>query len=172
MPEVERRPGAPQYAAHRADILKGITNSIHTLPNVTLRTNARVMGVDMDAPSVTMHDGTTLAADVLIGADGMSLILTRTLPIYSPASEGVKSACRKKLYQSLGLTDKARPTGDAAFRAMIPLQRIQDPELVDFVKTPITTRWIGPGRHVQGFPIRDHNLYNLVSITTLSAPNL
>src|ERR1700744_410420 len=84
MPEVERRHGAPQYAAHRADILKGITNGIHTLPNVTLRTNARVIGVDMDAPSVTIHDGTTLAADVVIGADGMFLILTRTLPIYSP----------------------------------------------------------------------------------------
>ncbi|KIW29782.1 uncharacterized protein PV07_05570 [Cladophialophora immunda] len=144
MPEVEKRHGSPQYAAHRADILKGITEGIHRLPNVTVKVNSRVMNIDTEGPSVTLSDGSTLKADVVVGADG------------------VKSTCRKVLYQKLGLTDRARPTGDAAFRVMIPLQRIQDQKLIEFVKTPVATRWIGPGRHVQGFPIRDHSLYNMV----------
>jgi salicylate hydroxylase len=79
MPEVEALHGAPQYVAHRADILKGITDGIRPLPNVTLQTNSRVVNVDMDKPSVTLSDGTTLVADVVVGADGRSLILKSLL---------------------------------------------------------------------------------------------
>lgn len=161
MPEVESKHGAPQYAVHRADILKGITDAIRTLPNVTLQTNSRVVGVNMETPSVSLINGTTLVADVVVGADGDPIHLFR-LHSTDPSATGVKSTCRKILYQRLGLSDYARPTGDAAFRAMIPLERIKDPALIKFVKTPIATRWIGPGRHVQGFPIRGHEWYNMV----------
>ncbi|KIX04829.1 uncharacterized protein Z518_05700 [Rhinocladiella mackenziei CBS 650.93] len=87
----------------------------YALPNVTLKVNSKVVDVDMDTPSVTLSDGSTLVSDLIVGADG------------------VKSTCRRLLYQRLGLSDKARPTGDAAFRVMIPLE---------FVKTPVATRWL------------------------------
>ena len=67
------------------------------------------------------------------------------------------------MYKQLGLVDKARPTGDAAFRVMIPIDQMNDPELQAFASDPVGTRWMGPGRHVQGYPIRHGNLYNMVS---------
>lgn len=75
----------------------------------------------------------------------------------------MKSTCRKLVYQRLEKVDKVIPTGDAAFRAMIPLEKIQDPDLRAFVQRPIATRWMGGGRHVQGYPIRHGQLYNMVS---------
>lgn len=66
------------------------------------------------------------------------------------------------IYEKLSLVDKAIPTGDAAYRAVIPLEKITDPELREFVTKPMATRWMGPDRHIQGYPIRHGKLYNLV----------
>jgi salicylate hydroxylase len=77
---------------------------------------------------------------------------------------GWKSTTRQLMYKRLGLVDKARPTGDAAFRALIPIDKISDPELQAFVSDPVGTRWMGPGRHIQGYPIRHKKLYNMVSV--------
>ncbi len=142
MPEIENRHGAPQYAVHRADLQYALLEEAETVAEV--RINSIVVDVDFDKPSVTLHDGTVLDADVVIGADGM------------------KSTCRKLIYQHLGLIDKARPTGDAAFRALIPLDHVTDPELRKFVTDHAATRWMGPDRHVQGYPIRNGNMYNMV----------
>jgi len=65
-------------------------------------------------------------------------------------NKGLKSTCRKLIYQQLGLVDRARPTGDAAFRVMIHLRDVVDPTIREFMSAPIITRWLGPGRHVDG----------------------
>lgn len=76
----------------------------------------------------------------------------------------MKSTCRRLIYEALGLVDRATPTGDAAFRACLPLEKVTDPELLSFVTEPVATRWMGDGRHIQGYPIRQGSLYNLVWI--------
>lgn len=76
----------------------------------------------------------------------------------------MKSTCRRLIYNKLGLRDNARPTGDAAFRACIPLSAVTDPELRSFMTDPVATRWMGPDRHVQGYPIRHGNIYNMVRL--------
>jgi salicylate hydroxylase len=81
---------------------------------------------------------------------------------------GMKSLCRKLIYEKLGLVDKATPTGDAAFRACIPLENVTDPELRAFVTEPVATRWMGEGRHIQAYPIRHGNLYNMVRMVSFS----
>jgi salicylate hydroxylase len=81
---------------------------------------------------------------------------------------GMKSTCRRLIYEYLGLLDKATPTGDAAFRACIPLDKITDPELRAFVTERVATRWMGEGRHVQAYPIRQGKLYNMVNTQALS----
>lgn len=75
---------------------------------------------------------------------------------------GLKSTARRLLYNRLNLVDKTRPTGDAAFRALVPLKNVEDPELRGFMTDLAATRWMGAGRHVQGYPIRHGALYNLV----------
>ncbi|OAG45498.1 hypothetical protein AYO21_00134 [Fonsecaea monophora] len=137
MPEIERRHGAPQYAIHRADLHEALMGEAEAVAEV--RINSMVTSLDFDKPSVTLSDGSVLEADVVIGADGARLI-----------------------YQKLGLLDKAKPTGDAAFRACIPLEFVTDPELRAFITEPVATRWMGPDRHVQAYPIRHGSLYNMV----------
>ena len=48
------------------------------------------------------------------------------------------------------------------FRALIPLEHITDPELRSFVTDHAATWWMGPDRHVQGYPISNRNMYNVV----------
>ena len=72
------------------------------------------------------------------------------------------------MYEKLGLVDRPTPTGDAAFRACIPIEEVTGPELHEFVTKPMVTRWLGPGCHIQGYPIRHGRLYNMVR--TISDP--
>ena len=99
---------------------------------------------------------------LLLAQTVIEMLFQLMIESHAHGSAGMKSTCRKLMYQKLGLVDKARPTGDAAFRAMIPLDTVTDPELRKFMTEPIATRWMGPDRHVQGYPIRHGNLYNMV----------
>ena len=102
MPKVEQVHGAPQYVVHRPELLNTFLEGGRALPTVTLKMNSHVECVDFDTPSVTLRNGKTYTADVVI------------------ASDGLKSVCRSVLFNKLGLVDKARPTGDAAYRIVIP----------------------------------------------------
>jgi salicylate hydroxylase len=102
MPKVQQIHGAPQYVVHRPELLNTFLEGGLALPTVTLKTNAHVEKVDFDKPSVTSRNGEEYTADVVIAADGL------------------KSVCRAVLFDKLGLVDKARPTGDAAYRIVIP----------------------------------------------------
>jgi salicylate hydroxylase len=106
MPKIEEVHGAPQYVVHRPELLNTFLEGGLALPTVTLRTNSHVETVDFDAPSVTLRGGETCTADVVIAADGL------------------KSVCRARLFKKLGLIDKARPTGDAAYRIVIPAESL------------------------------------------------
>jgi salicylate hydroxylase len=104
MPKIEQVHGAPQYVVHRPELLSTFLEGALALPTVTLKTKSHVESVDFDAPSVTLQGGETHRADVVIAADGL------------------KSVCRAQLFRKLGLVDKARPTGDAAYRIVIPAE--------------------------------------------------
>ncbi|KIW62487.1 hypothetical protein PV04_10660 [Phialophora macrospora] len=142
MPEVERRHGAPQYVIHRADLHAALLEEAETVADI--RTDSTVVAISFEQSAATLASGAKLEADVIVGADGM------------------KSTCRKLIYEALGLSDKARPTGDAAFRACIPLGVVTDPDLRAFMTEPVATRWMGPDRHIQGYPIRHGAVYNMV----------
>lgn len=106
MPKIEQVHGAPQYVVHRSELLNTFLEGGLALPTVTLKTNAHVESVDFDAPSVTLRGGETHTADVVIAADGL------------------KSVCRALLFKKLGLVDKAKPSGDAAYRIVIPAESL------------------------------------------------
>jgi salicylate hydroxylase len=120
MPMIEQIHGAPQYVVHRPELLNTFLEGGLALPTVTVKTNSHVESVDFNAPSVTLRNGETHRADVVIAADGL------------------KSVCRSYMFKKLGLEDKARPTGDAAYRIIIPAESLLvDPTLKGYIEKPV-----------------------------------
>lgn len=136
-----------QYVIHRSELLRIISAAVLDLPNTTLIGSSHVSRVDFFAPSVFLSSGQVVKADVVFGADG------------------TRSCLRKQLLLCAGVIDKAEPTGDAAFRIMIPHSQMRDdPDLEALISEPAGTRWMGPERHVMGYPIGRHEHFNLVLI--------
>lgn len=135
-----------QVVIHRADLHNALLQRALALPNVCLRENSPVTDVVFDpaSPSVTLgKTGTVVHGDVVIAADG------------------IKSGIRGLLLEDSALG--AIPTGDAAYRIMLPRSIMeQDAELKGLLEEPQATRWIGPNRHVIAYPVRKHELYNVV----------
>ncbi|KDQ50681.1 hypothetical protein JAAARDRAFT_41875 [Jaapia argillacea MUCL 33604] len=137
--------GAPYYHMHRADFHKLLFDL--AAPNMELRLNSTVVSVSPSSPSnpqpsVTLASGEVIKGDMIVGCDG------------------VKSCIREVV---LGKKVVADPTGDAAYRAIIPTDlMLQDPELRPFVETPEMTAWMAPGRHLMAYNIRAKKEFNLV----------
>ncbi|OQE26651.1 hypothetical protein PENSTE_c005G10326 [Penicillium steckii] len=132
-----------QVVIHRADLHNALVEKALNLDNVHLRENCFVSSVNFNPASVTLADGSIVRGDVVIGADG------------------IKSTVRGHLLEDPRID--AIPTGDAAYRIMLPRSTMErDPELKKLVEEPQATRWLGPGRHIIAYPVRNHDLYNVV----------
>ncbi|KAL4073711.1 hypothetical protein V8B97DRAFT_1865579 [Scleroderma yunnanense] len=141
---MEKNYGAPYYHIHRADFHRILYDLAE--PYVDIRTNCRVVFMDPSRPSLKLQTGEIIYADLLIGADG------------------VKSISRQYV---VGKPDEPTPTGDAAYRAVIPTELLlADPDLKDLVETPEMVGWLGPQRHIMGYNIRAKKEYNLVMCHT------
>lgn len=87
----------------------------------------------LTADSITLANGTTLGDfDVIIGADGLhSIVRASIVP-----------------------DNSLQRTGEAAYRATVPMAKLnEDAELKELVAGNVCTTWIGPGRHVTGYPM-------------------
>jgi salicylate hydroxylase len=73
--------GFPYFLIHRGDLHKVLLDKAREV-GVVIRTNSLVSTVDQETPSITLEDGSTHRADLIIGADGTSgdtaLISTKT----------------------------------------------------------------------------------------------
>lgn len=128
---------------HRADLHNALLETALSFENVTLRVNSFVTEVDFDTPEVFLADGSRFRGDVVVAADG------------------IKSTIRPKLLQDE--TIKVAPTGDAAYRLILSREQMLANDLLkELVDQPLVTRWIGPGRHIVGYPLRNHERYNVV----------
>jgi salicylate hydroxylase len=102
-------------------------------PFMTLRLNCRVVSLDPSVPNLALESGEVVKADVIIGADG------------------VNSTVREFV---VGGPDKPIPTGDAAYRAIIPsAELLKDPDLKELIEYPEMTGWMGPNKHIMGYGI-------------------
>ena len=132
-----------QVVIHRADLHNAIINRASALPNIELRENSPVTDVQFYPASVSLANGEIIHGDVVIGADG------------------IKSMIRSHLLEDS--TIKALATGDAAYRIMIPRHIMEkDAEFKKLIDEPQATRWLGPSRHIIAYPVRKHELYNVV----------
>jgi salicylate hydroxylase len=119
-----RRFGAPYYAVHRADLHDGLLSLV---PPDRVHLGARLVAVTQGADEARLHlaDGTTVTADLVVGADG----------IHSIAREQI-------------VTDQPRYSGQTIYRGLVPADRV--PFLVT---EPRVRLWLGPDQHVVCYPV-------------------
>jgi salicylate hydroxylase len=122
--ECERRFGAPYYAVHRADLHASL---LSVVPPDRVRLGARLVAVTQDADEARLHlaDGTTVAADLVVGADG----------IHSIAREQI-------------VADEPRYSGQTIYRGLVPAERV--PHLLT---EPRVRLWFGPDQHCVCYPV-------------------
>lgn len=141
----ERLYGAHCYVAHRGDLLALFRDAI---PAGALRLDHRCIEVRQDEreAELTFVDRagrtSTVAADVVIGADG------------------IHSAVRPSVAPKVD----ARFSGLCAFRCLVPAERVPAIAL-----RPVQTLWLGPGRHFVHYPISAGRLVNVVAIAPAGA---
>ncbi|KAI1407234.1 FAD binding domain protein [Hypoxylon sp. FL1857] len=132
--------GAPFWDLHRADLQEALVRRAQSL-GVAIILGADVQHVDFQHAAVTTQDGRTVHGDLVLGADGLW------------------SRTRSFL---LGRQLSPKPTGDLAYRIILNLEDIGDPELRDLVSKPSVNFWVGPESHVVGYSLRQGRTYNLV----------
>lgn len=104
-------------------------------PYMKLLLGARVKCVIKSSthPKIVLESGRTMTADLIIGADGVHSV--------------VRQAILHRAVIEL-------PTGDAAYRALIPSEiLLQDDDLKGLVKEPQYMCWMGPQCHIVGYCI-------------------
>ena len=133
---VEATFGAPHYQAHRADLLLAL---LRAFPAERLHAGERCVGLHQDGDRVTAEfaSGARVAADVVVGADGIHSTVRRLL---------------------LG-ADSPRFTGCAAYRGLVPADRLAHLDL------PVECEiWMGPGQHFVHYFVQGGRLVNFVAV--------
>ncbi|EED23092.1 salicylate hydroxylase, putative [Talaromyces stipitatus ATCC 10500] len=134
-----------QLTIHRADLHNALIEKALSLPNVQLLVNSHVVDVNFDKTEVILADGRVISGDVVLAADG------------------IKSNIRPKILNDN--TIKVQPTGDAAYRITLSREEmLAHPVLRDMIDQSRATRWIGPGCHIVAYPLRNHELFNVVLV--------
>jgi salicylate hydroxylase len=132
-----RRYGAHGYFIHRADLLDIL---LSVVPAELIELGRKCIKVEQDGgvARLSFEDGSTAEADVVIGADGIhSAVRDAVVPDAAPTTF----------------------SGLCAWRCLVPAR--QAPQ---FALRPTQTLWVGPGRHVAHYPIRDRSWVNAVAI--------
>jgi salicylate hydroxylase len=131
----ERLYGEHTYTAHRADLLGVIESRV---PPEHIALGRKCVGIDSAGGALRLRfaDGRTVAADVVIGADG------------------VHSTVRSALFG----TAPAAYSGLSAFRALVPADQAPG-----FARQPTQTLWLGPGHHLVHYPVSAGEFVNLVA---------
>ncbi|GAA5924437.1 uncharacterized protein JCM15063_005643 [Sporobolomyces koalae] len=139
--------GAPIWVVHRADLQRVLRVGAER-EGVQIRTGHHVANVDFEGSRLLVKTSAGeewIEGDVIIAADG------------------IKSIVRERMLSLHGLKDEGRATGDAAYRILIPREKLaDDPELLQLVEEKAGIRWMGPGGHIMAYPIKDHQVYNMV----------
>lgn len=148
---MRRKYGAPFWDLHRVDVQLALVTRAKEL-GADLRLDARVVNIDFDAPSLTLQSGEKMQADLVIGADGLW------------------SRCREKFLATKGQVDTPLPTGDLAYRIVLRLEELDDPELREWISKPSCQFWIGPGSHVVAYSLRDGKMFNIVLLVPDNLP--
>ncbi|MEM7546215.1 MAG: FAD-dependent monooxygenase [Pseudomonadota bacterium] len=131
--------GAPYLQVHRADLIDVLRAAVEERDPGAIRTAAEVTGIDQasDRIAAVMSDGTAIAGDILIGADGL------------------RSVVRREMF---GI-DAPEFTGVVAWRTTAPRAALGDVDLPNGACI-----WTGPDRHAVTYPVRGGEMINFVGM--------
>lgn len=135
--------GFPYLMVHRSDLQSVLLKTLRERMPEALRLGQKVVGFDQHDNGVRalLGDGTAVDGALLVGADG------------------VHSSVRAGLFGA----GNADFTGCMAWRGVIDASR-----LPERLMRPIGVNWVGPGRHVITYPLRDGSLMNFVGVVESS----
>ena len=124
---------------HRADYISLLAEALHSKNANILQLGKIVTGYRQTSDGIVAitKDGTEIAGDVVVGADG----------IHSPIR-----------LQMLG-PDAPVFTGNVAWRAVVPMSALGDD-----APRPTTSAWMGKGAHCVTYRLRRGTLANLVAV--------
>ena len=131
--------GFPYGVIYRADLHDVFLRACQALPNITLRTGAKLdtFSQTADAVKVSLVSGETLQASALIGADGMW----------------------SRVRESIVGDGKPRVSGHIAYRAVLKREDVPPHLWSDDV-----VLWGGEKTHLVHYPLRRGELFNLVAV--------
>ncbi|MES2242582.1 MAG: 3-hydroxybenzoate 6-monooxygenase [Pseudomonadota bacterium] len=131
--------GFPYGVIYRADLHQVFLDACRDLPNITLRTDAKLESFEQTADSVRVRlaNGETLPGVALIGADGL----------WSKVREAVVG------------DGKPRVSGHIAYRAVLKREDVPTHLWSDDVLL-----WGGEKTHLVHYPLRRGELFNLVAV--------
>ncbi|WP_299729573.1 FAD-dependent monooxygenase [uncultured Tateyamaria sp.] len=141
----QARWGAPYIHIHRADLVAALEQRLLDLQADAILTGQVVSGYDQSDTEarLIMGDGSTQTGDIVIGADGLHSVIRAQL---------------------LG-PDHPRYTGNVAWRAVVPLDR-----LGDHAPPPSACVWVGHKRHAVTTRLRRGTLANFVGMVETPEP--
>lgn len=139
--QAQSRFGAPYYVIHRADLQTLLLDALRSRSAIRLMMGRTVTAVAQTASEAFLTvEGASGAQpvgfDLAIGADGL------------------RSRLRTHLDSA-----PLRPGQAAAWRALIPMEAVS-PDL----RGAATGLWLGRGRHVVHYPVRDSQFLNVVAV--------
>ncbi|RDL31374.1 Uncharacterized protein BP5553_09583 [Venustampulla echinocandica] len=142
------RYGAPFLDLHRVDLQRALYNRAVSL-GVIFEFNQKAESIDFDTPEVTTASGAKFRSDLIVAADGLW------------------SRCRDCFVPENGAP---LPTGDLAYRVVLSLDQIKDPELREWVSNPSVNFWIGPKAHAVAYSLRGGEMFNIVLLVPDDLP--
>ncbi|OIW25157.1 FAD/NAD(P)-binding domain-containing protein [Coniochaeta ligniaria NRRL 30616] len=145
---------APFWDFHRANLHKCLLDRAVEL-GATIKVNSRVenfvVSEDGLSATVLLANGTSMTADLVVGADGIDSRLREAL---------------------LGHPDPPVRTGDLAYRLLLNTKDMMaDPELRPFIEDPQTNYWIGPDAHCVNYVLKGGELFNMVLLVPDDMPD-
>ncbi len=140
-----QRYGAPYATIHRADLHGALLAAVQASDLVRCDLNSAVEHFEQTADQVTVRASSvgTLAADMLVGADGLWSVVRQGLLGDGPP----------------------RRTGHLAYRALVAQS-----SLPASLRSQHITVWLGPDMHVVQYPVRCGEQLNLVGIVRGEVP--
>lgn len=149
---------APFVDLHRVDLQRAMVERAREVGVRVLLAERVVdisdhLGTDSEGSrstaTVTTSSGNTYHADLIVAADGLW------------------SRCREVLS---GTKDDPLPTGDLAYRIVLHIDQITDPQLRTFVQNPQVHFWAGPGAHSVSYSMRGGQMLNIVLLVPDNLP--